>query len=224
MIFSPSPAQISTSNIVIDVSKTNLPSFVNSQGVVQIIPTTIMKSDNVGFSQGRSVATSSEWVGYALPKGESETSSPLETFAHSLVSARVRLIDRASGSRAVLSIPNVNSGSVVDIAVTPNYVAIVGPDHSVTVQKVPSSWDQDAPPVELILHISAKGSESDKDVSGIGRAIKVEWIRRDGGDLLAIGGQEGVVVIKPTDLVDEQNLTFAELARRFKVLKTDGVS
>jgi hypothetical protein len=144
--------------------------------------------------------------------------------AYYLVSARVRLIDRASGSRAVLSIPNVNSGTVVDIAVTPNYVAIVGPDHSVTVQKVPSSWDQDAPPVELILHISARGAESDKDVAGIGRAIKVEWIRRDGGDLLAIGGSEGVVVIKPTDLVDEQNLTFAELARRYKVLKTDGVS
>lgn len=78
MTFSPSPAQISTSNIVVDVSKTNLPSLVNSQGVVQIIPTTIMKSDNVGFSQGRSVATTSEWVGYALPKGESEISKTTE--------------------------------------------------------------------------------------------------------------------------------------------------
>jgi hypothetical protein len=60
-----------SAHTVIDLSKPNVNSLVNSPGSVQVAPFTIMKAESVGFTQGRTVGITASWVAYALPKGMS---------------------------------------------------------------------------------------------------------------------------------------------------------
>lgn len=130
------------------------------------------------------------------------------------------MIDSNTGSRLVLQIPGVTAGMALDIAAVADSIALVGPDHSVSVFKVPEHWDKDEPPTELIAHISG----AQPDVEGIGAPNRVEWVRKDGGSYLAIGGDSGVVIVKPDQLKGERDLTIGRLETQNKVLKTEGVS
>jgi hypothetical protein len=178
---------------------------------------TILRADNPSFSKGRSVGITSTWVAYVLSKGE----LVLQLAAgDQLTLGRVRLIDSNTGSRLVLQIPGVTNGMALDIAVIADSIALVGPDHSVSVFKVPEHWDKDEPATELITHISA----AQPDVEGTGSPNRVEWVRKDGGSYLAIGGDSGVIVIKPDQLKGERDLTIGHLESQNKVLKTEGVS
>ena len=55
---------------IIDLSEQNVDGIINSPGSVQVVPTTIMKAGNIGFTKGRRVAITSNWIAYALPRGE----------------------------------------------------------------------------------------------------------------------------------------------------------
>ncbi len=140
------------------------------------------------------------------------------------------MIDSASGAKLVLQVPpSARAGPVLDTVVTPTSVAIAAADGSVTVFQVPSKWDKDDPPCEMILHIAPdpedlSDDDENEEQSGIGPVKQVEWVRKDGSDWLAIGGAGGVVVIKPSAYRGIVNIPMADVVKSNKVLKTDGVS
>ena len=53
---------MSKQGVTIDLSQANLDSLVNAPEAAQIIPTTILRTDNVGFYKGRSVGITSDWL------------------------------------------------------------------------------------------------------------------------------------------------------------------
>ena len=137
---------------------------------------------------------------------------------------RIRLIDRASGSKLVLHLPSGSaSGSIVDMAVASTSVAVVGSDRSVTVFKVPMTWERDDPPCEMAVHVDNVGSIQE-DERTMGDVFRVEWVKKDDRDWLAVGCEQGVVLFEPEKVRDERDLSVEHLAKRFKVLKTEGVS
>jgi hypothetical protein len=136
----------------------------------------------------------------------------------------VRLIDRHSGARLMLQLPApIPDGPILDISATPTSLAMVGSDGSIAIFKVPEAWDTDDPPCPLISHIVSSSGESDE---GLGRINKVEWIRKEGAgapsDWLIIGGELGLVVIKPSKFKLE--VSTKEIIEDSKILVTDGVS
>ncbi|WWD19814.1 hypothetical protein CI109_104278 [Kwoniella shandongensis] len=119
-----------TPHTSIDLSKPNLGGLVNTAGSVRITPTTLMRTDNLDFKQGRRVATTSTFLAYTMSKG------------------------------------------------------VGGP---------------------------------------LGRLMKVEWVRRENRDYLAIGGTEGVLLIDPGYLGSPDVLSnLTDIAATNKILKTDG--
>lgn len=127
----------------------------------------------------------------------------------------------------MLQLPQAaSSGPILDIAVSPtsNSVAVIGVDHSITIFSVPSGWERDDPPCDVIAHLPPGSASELGENAGFGLVNRVEWVRKDGGEWLAIGGRDGVIVVKPGDLSDQPGLNVFSLARDSKVLKTEGVS
>ncbi|WWC64793.1 uncharacterized protein I303_107405 [Kwoniella dejecticola CBS 10117] len=185
-----------TSHTIIDISKPNIESLVNIPDAVQVSPTTLMRTDNLEFKKGRRVGVTNTYIAYSMSKG------------------RVRLIDSSSGARLVLQLPAAASlGPVVDMACSVNYMASIGWDRSIIVHKLPIGWKKDDPKVEMIFHCSGT------DVS-LGSPNKLEWVKREGKDWLAIAGREGVIVIDPT--AQGKTSTLEELCKHNKVLIAEG--
>jgi hypothetical protein len=125
----------------------------------------------------------------------------------------------------MLQLPqSASSATLRDLAVTSTSVAVVGADHSVTIFSVPSTWDRDDPPCEVLAHLPPGNVSELGGKDGLGLVSKVEWLRKDGREWLAIGGGAGVGIIRPEDLKGQQGLNLMTLARDSKVLKTEGVS
>ncbi|ORY31618.1 hypothetical protein BCR39DRAFT_525930 [Naematelia encephala] len=188
---------------IIDVSKPNLDGLINKAGTVQIIPSTIMKSEEPAYRKWRSVGVTANWFAYTMSKG------------------RVRLIDSASGARLMLHLPPAASdGFVVDLAVISTSVAIIGADRSITVFRVPVGWDRDEPPSAVVLHVTpSRTSKTD----GLGSLEKVEWVKKDGSDWLAVGGPDGVVIFQPEVVGRDGHATMEEvLEKSRKILRTEG--
>ena len=210
--------------VTFDLSQPHLDSLVNTPGAVQIIPTTILRTDNVAFNKGRSVGITSNWLAYALTKGE-QLNAQCRRGKLTPLAGRVRLIHSASGARLVLQLPpRSTQGFIVDIAVSGDLVAIVGPDHSVTVFRVPEEWTKDDPPVEMLGHVTPSRDEEDMDAD-LGEITQVEWVEKVKGEKqLAIGGPGGVVIVNMEAIKGRDEISTADLARENKVLATDGVS
>ena len=142
------------------------------------------------------------------------------------------MIDTASGAKLILQLPpTASKGTVIDIAVTSDRVAIVGADHSIAVFEVPLEWETDDPDCQIVTHISPSpmtGDDSNDKESrvqhSIGPVNKVEWVRKDGEEWLAIGGSEGVIIISPNAHRGLAELHVAEVVALHKVLQTEGVS
>ena len=129
----------------------------------------------------------------------------------------MRLIDRASGSRMILSLPeSARTGPLIDITVQSTHIAAVGADRSITVFRVPSSWNQDDPPCPQILHIRPSPTSQLTELN------QLEWIDRGEESLLAIGGTGGMLVIDPKKEGKETDVE--TLAKKHRVLSTEGVS
>jgi hypothetical protein len=203
-------------NIHADLSKPNIESLVNAPGTSQIIPTTILKADRVGFTKGRSIGLTSNWLAYAMTKGMSVV-IPRGHVAQR--PGRVRLIDLVTGARLVLSTPYAGQGTVLDIAATLDRIAVLFPDRSIAVFRTPTRWEDDNPDTELMLSVRA----SENNADGVGEVNRLEWVKKDGEYHLAIGGDQGVVIVKLSAYRDERDLTLAHLEKG-RVLKTEGVS
>nr|XP_031861587.1 uncharacterized protein CI109_002817 [Kwoniella shandongensis]KAA5528659.1 hypothetical protein CI109_002817 [Kwoniella shandongensis] len=188
-----------TPHTSIDLSKPNLGGLVNTAGSVRITPTTLMRTDNLDFKQGRRVATTSTFLAYTMSKG------------------RIRLIDSRSGARLVIQLlMSASLGPIVDFAVTSNLVAAIGYDQKISVYRVPMTWDQNDPQVDMLCNCIGVGGP-------LGRLMKVEWVRRENRDYLAIGGTEGVLLIDPGYLGSPDVLSnLTDIAATNKILKTDG--
>ncbi|WWC72202.1 uncharacterized protein I206_106162 [Kwoniella pini CBS 10737] len=185
-----------TSHTIIDISKPNIQSLVNTSGAVQISPTTLMRTDSLDFKKGRRVGITNTYIAYTMSKG------------------RVRLIDSSSGARLVIQLPGAASlGPVIDLACTTNYTASIGWDRAIVVHKLPIGWKKDDPKVEVIFNCLAVDSP-------IGSPTKIEWVKRDAKDWLAIAGSEGVIVIDPT--AHGKTSTLEEVCKQSKVLNTEG--
>lgn len=163
-----------------------------------------MKAESTLFTPNRSVGITAGWLAYVLTKGKC-------TLPPSLTPGRVRLIDSTSGARVVLQLPEATG--ILDLAVIPDRVAVVGSDHSVTVFSVPTEWQTDNPPCDIITHIQY-------DASSLGQINRVEWLRKSGEDHLAVGGDAGVIIIRP----EKGEVNMSDLERTATVLKTEGVS
>lgn len=219
-----------SAHTVIDVSEPNIDALVNTPGAVQVMPTTIRKADHIAFTQGRSVGITSAWMAYLLSKGMSwELRLILLVLT---ITGRIRLIDRTSGAKLVLQLPlSASQGMTVDIAVTSTRVAAIGGDGSVTVFGVPPSWDRDDPPCDTLLHIESSrdmGQQYDDEeqkgsTQSIGDTKQIEWVRKDGGESLVIGGSAGVIIVSPSAYMGK-DIDMADLVRSNKVLRAEGVS
>ncbi|WVW86356.1 hypothetical protein I302_108400 [Kwoniella bestiolae CBS 10118] len=189
-----------TPHTTIDLSQPNLGSLVNTGNPVQIAPTTKMRTDFMTYKKGRRVGITNTYMAYTMSKG------------------RVRLIDSSSGARLVIELPvSAAHGPVVDLAVTSNYVATIGWDKAIHVYKVPvNGWKQDDPNVELVFWgLGVTGP--------IGWPTKIEWVKREGKDWLAIAGSEGVVLVDPVAQGRGGSVTSIEIiCKDSKILKTDG--
>ena len=106
---------------------------------------------------------------------------------------------------------------------TQTSVAVVGPDHSVTVFSVPAGWDRDNPPCQTILHIPPAPTDVG-NLATIGKAQQVEWVRKDGREWLAIGGNGGVLLFDPGSHPNEESCNMDQMSERYKVLEAEGVS
>ncbi|KAK8853387.1 hypothetical protein IAR55_004091 [Kwoniella newhampshirensis] len=107
-------------------------------------------------------------------------------------------------------------GPIIDFAVTSNLVAAIGYDHKISVYRVPTSWEQNDPEVDMLCNCLGVGGP-------LGPLKKVEWVKKEGRDFLAIGGMEGVLVVDPSALGNPNTLTHLEdVVKSNKLLKTDG--
>ncbi|KAL7424418.1 hypothetical protein Q5752_000101 [Cryptotrichosporon argae] len=168
---------------VFDLSQPNTDVLVTAKAV-RTTATTIMSTEPV-YTRGRLVSATQGFFAYVLKRG------------------RVRLIDRVSAKKAVLQLPPTAAGAIVDIAVTADAVAAVTADGSVTTFSTPSHWEKDDPSTSLVFHLAPGGD------SPIGPAYKAEWVKRDSGrvDWLAIGGPEGVALVRPADFTQTASAT-----------------
>ena len=109
------------------------------------------------------------------------------------------MLDLKSGAKLLLQLPATASrGTALDIAVTPTRVAVVGGDRSISIFEVPLEWEAEDPPCGIALHFSpSQTSGANADTSTLGPVQRVEWVRKDGQEWLAIGGEQGVVVVSP---------------------------
>ncbi|KAK4683432.1 hypothetical protein P7C73_g6833, partial [Tremellales sp. Uapishka_1] len=191
-------------HIVIDISKGNIESLVNTPGTVQISPATLRPAEHIAHTTGRSVALTAGWMAYGLKRG------------------KIRLIDRTSGARLAIQLPSSASGSILDLAATPTSIAIVGSDHSVHIYQVPATWEVDDPATIPLLNLAALGPQVGDDT--IGKATRVEWVRRDGEpDALIIGGNQGVIIVPVDEWKGRTGLSIHEVVGKTKVLKTNGI-
>ncbi|ODN87672.1 hypothetical protein L198_06895 [Cryptococcus wingfieldii CBS 7118] len=145
------------------------------------------------FGAGRKVGVTRQFMGYTMSKG------------------RIRLIDSRSGARLMLQTttptptPTSGSGSgngngsIIDLAVTPIFIAALASDRSLWIWRVPPGWAYDNPPVELVFvgHTAGAGAGQGGQGHWAEGAERVEWVKRHGGEQLVIGGQEGVVLFNP---------------------------
>ncbi|WVR09594.1 hypothetical protein IAU60_006666 [Kwoniella sp. DSM 27419] len=191
------PKALST-HTVIDLSKPNLDSLVT--GALQVRPTTLMRPNSLKYEQGRRVAMTDIFFAYAMSKG------------------RVRCIDSRSGARLVIQPPSTSAGgSVVDIAATSRFVAVIGQAGGFAVHLLPDGWAKDDPKVQLVF-------SCDDAQTVIGQPTKVEWVKKEGKNFLALGGPRGVIVFDPTLYGGEAHkVSIGEVIERTKVLKTDGL-
>jgi hypothetical protein len=65
---------------VIDLSKPNVDGLITSESA-QIIPTTILRNENVGYTKGRNVGMTSGWLAYTMSKGERSSHITCEDLA-----------------------------------------------------------------------------------------------------------------------------------------------
>ncbi|ODN79277.1 hypothetical protein L202_03290 [Cryptococcus amylolentus CBS 6039] len=182
------------SHITINLGKPNAEHIVPpTPGALNVQAITITKTPaggegEGGFGAGRKVGVTRQFMGYTMSKG------------------RIRLIDSRSGARLMLqtttptplSGPGSGSGSIIDLAVTPVYIAALASDRSLWIWRVPPGWAYDNPPVELVFvgHTAGAGQGGQGGYWTEG-AERVEWVKRHGGDQLVIGGKEGVVLFNP---------------------------
>ncbi|WVQ84735.1 hypothetical protein IAT38_006892 [Cryptococcus sp. DSM 104549] len=187
------------SHIAIDLSKPNLDALVSSRGLVQVTPTTFMKADSVGYRKGRKVAMTQAYVAYTVPKG------------------KIRVIDNASGARLLLQAQaKAEEGPILDLAVSGSLIAAIAHDLSLWVWRVPQYWEGDDPEVETVFSGATAGGP-------LGKAFKVEWVKKDGRQFVAVAGQEGVVVFDPAEHARGGGFkSVAEVFAGLQVLKTDG--
>ncbi|OCF61584.1 hypothetical protein L486_01236 [Kwoniella mangroviensis CBS 10435] len=189
-----------TSHTTIDLSQPNLDSLVNTGDPVHIAPTTKMRTDYMTFKKGKRVGITTAYMAYTMSKG------------------RVRLIDSSSGARLVIQLLGTASfGPIVDLAVTSNYVATIGWDKTVVVHKVPvNGWKTDNPEVEMSFYCVA--------VNGpIGWPKKIEWVKKEGKDWLAVGGSEGVILLDPSAYPGGGRVVMMEdVCKQNRILKTEG--
>ena len=136
------------------------------------------------------------------------------------------MLDVKSGAKLLLQLPATASrGTALDIAVTPTRVAVVGGDRSVSVFEVPLEWEVDDPPCGAGLHFSpGLVSVENADTGSLGPVQRVEWVRKDGQECLAIGGDQGVIVVSPDRYRGKTNMDMTKLVKEHKLLKTQGVS
>ncbi|WWC91899.1 uncharacterized protein L201_006848 [Kwoniella dendrophila CBS 6074] len=189
-----------TSNTSIVLSQPNLDLLVNTGDPVQITPTTLMRTDFMTFKKGRRVGITKNFIAYTMSKG------------------RIRLIDSTSGARAVIQqFGTATMGPVTDLAVTANLIASIGWDKTIAVHKVPSAgWQTDDPNIELVFYAAVVNSPT-------GWPTKIEWVKKDGKDWLAVAGTEGVVVFDPLAYGRGGRLLgFEDICKDNKMLKTDG--
>ncbi|WRT70042.1 uncharacterized protein IL334_007036 [Kwoniella shivajii] len=188
-----------TTHTTIDLSKPNLDSLVNTGNTVQVVPTTLMRTDSLSYRKGRRVGITNTYIAYTMSKG------------------RVRLIDSSSGARLVIQLPSTAScGPVIDLAVTSNYVATIGWDKAIVVHRVPQDWKKDDPKIEIVLFCLG--------VFGpLGSPSKIEWVKKDGLDWLAVAGSKGVVLINPAvHGKGGEVISMEDICKEVKMLKTDG--
>jgi hypothetical protein len=139
-------------NAPIDISKPNLETLVADPGALTKRPISIIRSDLV-YLPGRTV-DGSTFISYAMNKG------------------RVRLIDEASGARALLKLPSdwyKRDAQVADLATQNGLVAAITTDGGLVVWRVPASWSEDDPECALVC---ATGP-SDQDDR---RLARLRWV------------------------------------------------
>ncbi|RXK40789.1 hypothetical protein M231_01848 [Tremella mesenterica] len=174
---------------VITVTEANLDSLFNGQGV-DISPVTKMRARSDTYSHGRTVGMTTDWLAYATSKG------------------RVRLVDKATATPAVLEVPDLRDGHIVDMTVSPTSVAVLGSDGSITAFQVPKQWSRENPAVSVMLHVNLTHNTT------IGVPRQIEWIK-DGR--LAVAGTEGVLLVYPRQ---ESANTFSD--PQAPMFRTDG--
>lgn len=127
---------------------------------------------------------------------------------------KIRLIDRSTGSRLVITLGgSAASGQIIDMAVTPTLLAVVGADRSISAYRIPRSWSSDDPTCDRLIHLYGPSTDS-------GTPFKVEWVRKGSEHLLAIGGANGLVLIDPA----HAGKRLDDVVRKHKVLIAEGVS
>lgn len=192
---------------------------VEDSAAVQVQPISILKSVESPQTTGRTMGITRGWMVYPMKSEhlEGEERSPLSTPI-----ARLRLIDRASGAR--LGIPIPQGTQIVDMATSDRRVAFITSDGNVSVYEVPASWTSDDPPSSRIVSIKSSSAVSN-DAQTIGQPRQVEWTRmhsQANSDRLVIGGDKGVVVV---DVFASglQDRDMVDVIQNSKVLTTEGV-
>ncbi|WVO14977.1 hypothetical protein L204_102619 [Cryptococcus depauperatus] len=133
--------------------------------------------------------------------------------AHQLTKGKIRLLDSRSGARLMLQAQTPTPGPVLDLSVNPVYIAALASDRSIWVWRIPSSWTYDNPPVDLCLVAHTMNGP-------IGAVQKIQWVRKNGGDSLVVGGEGGVVVL---EISKERGVRNVEDVFKSKtLLKTSG--
>ncbi|TYJ53827.1 hypothetical protein B9479_005513 [Cryptococcus floricola] len=186
------------SHITINLGKPNAGHIIRpTPGALDVQAITITKASASGGGEGeagggfggRKVGVTRQFMGYTMSKG------------------RIRLIDSRSGARLMLqtttpaptsgSGSGSGSGSIIDLAITPTSIAALASDRSLWIWRVPPGWAYDNPPVELVFVGHTAGQGQGEGGYWKEGAEKVEWVKRQGGEQLVIGGKEGVVLFHP---------------------------
>lgn len=139
-------------NTAIQISNPNLETLVADSEALAKRPISIIRSELI-YQPGRTV-DGSTFISYAMNKG------------------RVRLIDEASGARALLKLPTEwyrRDAQVADLATQDGLVAAITTDGGLVVWRVPTSWVEDDP--ECTLVCATKPAEQDDS-----RLVRLRWV------------------------------------------------
>lgn len=104
---------------------------------------------------------------------------------------------------------SARNGPIIDLAVTPTSVAVVGADYSVTIFTVPETWDQEDLEGTEVSYLAPSPNVP---------VSQVEWIQKHSSVCLAISTSRGIITLDKSTAASRDEWSIKELSNSIQMV------